>query len=89
MKYQSLVSSTTPSDLQEWLGQELEDRGIDSVYARSILSLLQQDCVDIEPRECKHFQSRQLKVLHKVSVYMTNIFCLFALSPVPLSYPVL
>lgn len=75
MKYQSLVSSTTPSDLQEWLGQELEDRGIDSVYARSILSLLQQDCVEIEPKECQHFQNRQLKVLHKVSFYITSIDC--------------
>ncbi|KFM82047.1 hypothetical protein X975_03628, partial [Stegodyphus mimosarum] len=65
MKYQRLVSSTTPSSLQEWLEQELENRSIDGVYARYILSLLQQDNFDVEPFECDHAKNAQHKVLHK------------------------
>ncbi|GFQ90206.1 uncharacterized protein TNCT_353091, partial [Trichonephila clavata] len=65
MKRQRLVSSFTPSALQKWLEQELENRGIDSFYARSVISLLQQDCVDIEPQECHHTRNHHLRVLHK------------------------
>ncbi|GFY77227.1 uncharacterized protein TNIN_283721 [Trichonephila inaurata madagascariensis] len=65
MKRQRLVSRFTPSGLQEWLEQELENRGIDSFYARSVISLLQQDCVDIEPQECHHNRNHHLRVLHK------------------------
>lgn len=54
MKYQRLVSNTTPSSLQDWLEEELESRGIDGVYTRYILSLLQQDYLDLEPAECQH-----------------------------------
>ncbi|GIZ03655.1 uncharacterized protein CEXT_481581 [Caerostris extrusa] len=74
MKSQRLVSSYTPSAIQEWLEQELEKRGIDSVYARSILSLLQQDYVDVEPHECHQTRNRQLKVLHKsASDYVDDV----------------
>ena len=35
------------ASLQSWLGQELENRGIDAVvYTRHILSILQQDSLD-------------------------------------------
>ncbi|GBL77144.1 hypothetical protein AVEN_12776-1 [Araneus ventricosus] len=64
MKRQRLVSSFTPA-LQEWLEEELENRGVDSVYARSILSLLQQDYVDVEPQECQQPRNHQHRVLYK------------------------
>ncbi|CAL1293787.1 unnamed protein product [Larinioides sclopetarius] len=64
MKRQRLVSSFTPA-LQEWLEEELENRGVDSVYARSILSLLQQDYVDVEPHEYQNPRNHQHRVLYK------------------------
>lgn len=44
----SLEAALPPSSVQSWLGQELELRGIDSlVYTRYIISLLQQDSLDV------------------------------------------
>ncbi|RWS30326.1 uncharacterized protein B4U80_13625 [Leptotrombidium deliense] len=44
MKYSRLSTRMVPSSLQDWLEEELENRGIDGVvYTRYILSLLQDD----------------------------------------------
>lgn len=46
MKYPQLVSM--PSEISDWLEEQLEARGIDSVvYTRYILSLLHRDSVDV------------------------------------------
>ncbi|XP_071043679.1 uncharacterized protein [Parasteatoda tepidariorum] len=65
---QSLVSNTTPSSLLQWLTEELEKRDIDTVYARYIVSLLQQDCADVEPSECCHNRFYQLKGFQKCCI---------------------
>lgn len=51
MKYPQLVS--TPSAVSDWLEEQLEARGIDSlIYTRYILSLFHWDSADIYRSEC-------------------------------------
>ena len=46
------LEATLSTPVQNWLGHELESRGIDAViYTRYILSILQQDNYDIEVTE--------------------------------------
>lgn len=46
MKYPQLVSM--PSEISDWLEEQLEARGIDAVvYTRYVLSLLHRDPVDV------------------------------------------
>lgn len=55
MKYPQLVSM--PSAVSDWLEEQLEARGIDSVvYTRYVLSLLHRDPTDvIYPEQDLHF----------------------------------
>lgn len=54
----SLDSTSLPTSVQNWLGHELEVRGIDAVvYTRYILSILQQDTFDTESRDAVYFPS--------------------------------
>lgn len=59
MKYPQLVSM--PSAVSDWLEEQLEARGIDSVvYTRYILSLLHEDPTDvIGPEQEPHFTHSQ------------------------------
>lgn len=68
MKYHQLVS--TPSEVSNWLEEQLEARGIDAVvYARYILSLLYRDSIDIiYPTQDLHITHRNIEV---------NIYYLF------------
>ena len=43
------LDTSLPSSVKNWLGHELEVRGIDAViYSRYILSILQQDSIELE-----------------------------------------
>ncbi|KAK4882746.1 hypothetical protein RN001_006065 [Aquatica leii] len=55
MKYPQLVSM--PSEISDWLEEQLEARGIDAVvYTRYVISLLNRDSVDIvSPDQDLHF----------------------------------
>lgn len=63
MKYPQLVSM--PSAVSDWLEEQLEARGIDSVvYTRYVLSLLHRDPTDvIYPEQDLHF-THSSKVIH-------------------------
>lgn len=61
MKYPQLVSM--PSEVSDWLEEQLDARGIDSiVYTRYILSLLHRDPVDFTCSELDQQFSKSTKV---------------------------
>lgn len=61
MKYPQLVSM--PSAVSDWLEEQLEARGIDSVvYTRYILSLLHQDSADFICPDQDSYFSHSFKV---------------------------
>lgn len=69
MKYPQLVSM--PSAISDWLEEQLEARGIDSVvYTRYILSLLHRDPADVV---C-HEQDSYLTHSQRVSILFSCSF---------------